>query len=237
MSERERQTADPAEVVPEPDGPRAWLSVTWPIFVATLAQQAQTQTSIIALGMLATEADAGRYAAAARLAALVSFALVALNSVSAPMISAAYGRGDREELRRVAVINARLATLGGVGISVVLLALGPYALAAFGPDFVSAYPALTVLLAAGVVSAAFGPAGYYLMMTRLQVASMTLTVGTLVVTLLAAILLIPVWGMMGGAIAAAFGIVTQKVLAYVIVWRSLGIDTSCLGLRPRTTPT
>ena len=212
---------------------REWLAMGWVLLMMAICQEAVNQFEIILLGLLARSTDAAHFSAPARLASFVPFALAAIVSVSGPMIASAHRRSDQAALARIAKISARFALIFAVAIAVVLIVFGRWMLAALGPSFVVAYPALLVLLIGGLVNAATGAVGYFLALTANHVTALRILLGALILSLVANAILIPSLGIMGGAIAST-AVVSYWNLAMIwSVRRRLGIDASAIGLSPR----
>ena len=83
------------------------------------------------------------------------------------------------------------------------------------------------------VNAFTGSVGYYLLMTGRQAAAVMIMVGALSVSAALNILLIPVLGIYGSAIASTAGVCFWNVTMLIFVRRKLGVDASALGLPPR----
>ncbi|HRX37349.1 MAG TPA: oligosaccharide flippase family protein [Aestuariivirga sp.] len=213
---------------------RAWFGLSWPMLSMALIQQVMAQIGVILLGAFSTSQDAGHYAAAARLAAFVPFALVALNAITAPMIAAAHKREDRSEMHRIARVSARSAFAFAAIVSLILGLGGETLLRVFGSDFESAYPALLVLLAGGLTNAATGSVGFFMTMTGQQLAAMVCAVCALIVNAALGLWLIPAHGAIGAAIATAAGVAALNMLQHYLVRSRLGVDTSVLGLPVKT---
>ena len=210
----------------------AWLSMGWMLMLMSLFQEAMNQIEIILLGVLASATDAAHFSAAARLASFVPFGLVAIVTVSAPIIASAYRRGDQVELAHVAKIAARFAFLFAMGVTVVLALIGQSALAAFGPTFVQAYPALMILLVGGLVNAFTGAVAYMLSMTVHQKAALVIVSVAMLISGVANLLLIPRFGIVGSAMASTAAVCFWNLAMLVVVRRRLGVDSSAIGLAP-----
>lgn len=211
---------------------RLWLSVSWVLLVMSIAQEIANQLEIILLGILADATAAAHFSAAWRLASLVPFGLVAIVTVSGPLIASAFRRADLEEMARIARLNARFSFGFALIMAILLAALGRIALGAFGPSFAQAYPALLILLVGGVVNAFTGSVGYFLLMTGHQVAALIILTVSLALGLALNVLLIPILGVTGSAIASTSCVSFWNVAMLVYVRRKIGIDASALGLRP-----
>ena len=211
----------------------SWLALSWPLFLFSTIQEALNQSGVIMLGHLSTPAQAGQFNAALRLSSLVVFALVALTSISGPMIAWAHEKRDQAELARIARLNARLGLAFSLGMILFLAAVGPYALRAFGPGFEHAYPAMLVLLAGGLVVAASGSVAYLLTMTGRHNVALAIFAASLALNLALNTLLIPRFGALGAAIAGTATTTFSYGLMLVYVRRILGIDASPLSLPAR----
>lgn len=210
-----------------------WMRMSWPMFGASVAAQALAQMSILLLGVMASTADAGLFAVIARLSIFVTFALVALNSISAPLIAAAFIQRNTEELAKIAKFNARLSAALGATVCLILAVFGKTILGFFGPEFPAAYSALLVLLAGTLIGAVTGPVGYLLTMTNQQYFFFWSSLICALLTLIVTVLAIYTFGMIGAAIGALFGQVYQNLSRWYVVRKRLGIDASFLGLPAR----
>jgi O-antigen/teichoic acid export membrane protein len=209
-----------------------WLRVSFPLFVITGVQELTNQLQIIMLGGLAHARDAGLYAAAWRLASLMSFGLAALSTVSGPMIASAYHRGEFGELGRLASLSARIALAFAIPAGLVLCLAGSTLLSLFGRDFVAAYPLLLVLIVGALANAFTGVVAYLLTLTGREVAALGIFAGALTLSAALNVLLIPHWGAVGAAVASAAGTLFWNITMLILVRRHLGIDASALAWQP-----
>lgn len=211
---------------------RLWLSVSWVLLLMSIFMELSNQLEILLLGILADATAAAHFSAAWRLASLVPFGLVAIVTVSGPMIASAFQRADTAEMARIARLNARFSFAFAIVTAAVLALLGRALLGAFGPSFVSAYPALLILLVGGLFNAFTGSVGYFLLMTGHQVVALGILMTSLALGLLLNLLLIPLLGITGSAIASATCVSFWNLAMVAYVRRTQGIDTTALGRRP-----
>ena len=215
---------------------RAWLSMGWVLLIMTIAQEAINQFEIILLGVMATATDAAHFSAAARLASFVPFALAGIAAVSGPMIASAHRRADQAELARISRTAARFSLAFGAIIAVMLVLFGRAMLAAFGPSFVVAYPSMLVLLIGGLINAGTGTVAYLLALTAHHGLALKIILGGLLLSALANFILIPLFGILGSALAST-AVVSYWNLAMIwFVRRHVGIDASAFAVRPRIPP-
>lgn len=208
---------------------REWLAVSWPLFLMAVIQELLNQVDLILLGLLSDATQAAHFAASMRLASLVTFGLMAVGTVSGPLIASAYNRNDLGELARIARMSARFSTIFALAIAAVLVVLGEPALGLFGPGFDAAYPALLVLLTGGLVNSITGAVGYLLTMTGREKAALGILAGALAVSVVSNLLLIPQLGAVGAAIASTLGLACWNIGMAITMRRNLGIDATALG--------
>ena len=174
------------------------------------------------LGLLAGPEDAGVYAAAARLAEIVSFVLLAVNAPLAPHIARLYAADRMAELQRTVTRAAQAILLLTAPLVVVLLAFGEQLLRLFGAEFTGGEDALAILALGQLFNAVMGSVGILLIMTgheRDVLASVA--VATLIGLGLTAAL-IPPMGVEGAAVGRVASLATWNVALTVLTYRRLG---------------
>jgi O-antigen/teichoic acid export membrane protein len=206
-----------------------WRQTALPLLFLAAMQALLARIDILILGYVVDTTSAGIYVAASRVAALVAFALTAVNTIFAPNIAALHARGDSPALQAMVTTTARWTTISGLAIAVPLLVLAPIVLAAFGDAFTSGATALRILLLGQIVNAATGSVGNLLTMTgHERYAAVVLGIAAVGQVGLCAIL-IPMFGMEGAAIATAATMIGWNIAMAVFVWRNLRIVPSILA--------
>ena len=208
-----------------------WISVSWVLFLTAAVQELLNQIDIILLGIIEDAAQAAHFAAAWRLASLVSFGLVAIGMAAAPLIASAFHRHDLAALARISCFSARFATLVAVLVSIGLVVVGRAALGLFGPGFEEAYPALLVLLVGTLTNSFTGTVGYLLIMAGRQREALAIVTSALALSIVANLILIPRLGALGAAIASAVALSAWNLAMAIYARREFGIDATAAGLR------
>jgi len=209
---------------------RAWIKSVLPLLALGSLQAINHETSILMVGAMKGAEAAGVYQVATRGAEVVSFFLVAVNMALAPVVSSLYTTGELQRLQRIVTISARVILLGSLPVALSMIIFGRWILlTVFGLEFVSGATALAILSAAQIANAGTGPVGLLLVMTgHERDTASSVGIGAAVnVTL--NVLLIPVWGIEGAAMATAISVVTWNILQAVWVYRRLGIDSTAAG--------
>jgi O-antigen/teichoic acid export membrane protein len=208
---------------------RAWLRSALALTVLGGVTIVDTQSGTVMLGLLAGPEEAGVYAAAMRLAEVVSFVLLAVNAPLAPHVSRLYAAGRIDELQRLVTGAAKAILVLTTPLVVVLLVLGDLPLRLFGDEFTGGRDALAILALGQLFNALMGSVGILLIMTGherdvlLSVACATL----LGIGLAAA--LIPPLGEEGAAIGRVASLVSWNVALTILTYRRIGIRATAVG--------
>jgi O-antigen/teichoic acid export membrane protein len=185
-------------------------------------------TDIIMLGAIRGPDEAGIYSAASRISDLVVFALMAINTILAPMISELYSTGKNKELQRIVTLAAWAIFAFTLMFSIILVVFGKFALSLFGAEFVVTYVPLLILLCGQIVNALAGSVGLIMTMTGHQNQAGAIVAVSAVINIILNALLIPLMGLAGAAISTAFTMVLWNLTMLVYVLRKLGINPTII---------
>ena len=207
-----------------------WRRFSNQMFLLGLTGLVLSRFDLLLLGVYLSAEEVGVYNVCARLAEVCSFALVVSNTWVGPMISRHYHQQEHAKLQHLLTYSGRLvAALTSVAALGVVL-LGPLLLGWYGPNFQDGYVALIVLSVGQMLNALFGPVGFILTMTgHSDVALRIYGIAMLSMTS-ASLLLIPMYGINGAAVASVIGVVAWNLLMCIYVIRRLKLDPTALGL-------
>lgn len=210
----------PAE--PTSDMP-AWRAAAIPTLLSDLALLARQNVDLIVLGLLAPAAAVGLYFAATRLASLLGLIDFAVGAAFGHRFARVHDtNSDPRALAPVYAEARRLTFLPGLAAALVLIALAPFILKLFGPDFSAAVLPTRILLLAGALKLALGPAEDMLNMAgQPESVWRANAVGALVMAILC-LLLARNLGPAGAAIAAMAGTAATLVMLVIAFRRHLG---------------
>jgi O-antigen/teichoic acid export membrane protein len=181
------------------------------------------------LGILTTPAEAGIYFAAARVAALTTFAQTAVKAIASPLVSKVFAEGDPRRLQRLATGIVQLSFWPSLLAALVMIVFGEPILALFGPEFVAARLPLTLLVCGYLMNAAAGAVGILLNMTGHQNATARVFTIAALLNIVLNLLFIPRFGTVGAALSTALTMAIWNVWLSALVQRRLGLHTSVLG--------
>jgi O-antigen/teichoic acid export membrane protein len=208
---------------------RAWLNSALPLLLANGIVVINTQATSIILGTLRESKLVGVYSVANQGAGLMLFVYMAANNALAPAFARLHVKGETVRLQRLTTSSARLILLFSLPIVLGLVVFGRYFLALFGSAFTHAYDALLILCVGQVVNAATGSGGWLLIMTGHEREAAWGSGIAALVNVGSNLVLVPLWGLNGAALAATGSYILQNLLLTWYVWRSLGIHATVLG--------
>jgi O-antigen/teichoic acid export membrane protein len=203
---------------------REVFAMAWPFWIANTAIILQTQLEIWLLGWLRTPEEVATFGLIARLALVVSFPLLIINSVLPPLISELYSTADMSRLQRMLRASAGLTTLAATILFVLLLVAGDsLTVWLYGEYFAGNWHILMILSAGLLFHVWAGSGGFVLSMTDNQHVMMLITLVSSGVTLLLGIILTRQYGALGMAVASTTGLVLLNSLMLLFIRRRLGI--------------
>ncbi len=196
---------------------RHWLRIAFPMLLVQGFDLLFLNTDLLVLGVFASPDQVGIYNAAVRTAGLISFVHYAVTSLAAQRFSALATRRDRARIERLLRTSVHLMFWPALAIAAALAMFGPTLLALFGPEFRAGYPTLLILIAGHLANAAVGPLSVLLNMTGHQAHNARIMGATALVNLALNLLLIPLWGIRGAALAT----VTAMLLTAALLARGV----------------
>ena len=205
---------------------REWVRASLPMMLITGAWILNTYIGTLVTGTLKGPSDAGVYNVVQTGASVVVLFLVAANMPLAPAVARLQAIGDRRQLEHLTERMAWTGFLMSAPVCAALAIFPDFFLGIFGDDFRTGATALTIVALGQLVNAAAGPSGTVLIMTgHERIAVRAVGAGALV-NLVLAIVLVPLLGVTGAAIAFASSLVMWNVALVLIARRRLGVNVT-----------
>jgi O-antigen/teichoic acid export membrane protein len=227
---RMRRLTPPGQAAPSRRQQRLWLATALPLLLLSGLEDLTLYADVLLLSLLAGPEQVGLYFAAARALALAGFVAYAMTLVAGRRFALDLAGRSRVQLQQSVLQTTRLtfwATLLAVGAT---LLVGPFLLAAFGPDYAGGQAVMVILGAGMVIRAMAGQAGEVLIVAGRQREGLVIGFGVLAVTVLLCLALVPVWGITGAATATAVAMACRTVALIVVLQRSEGLRVASFGL-------
>jgi O-antigen/teichoic acid export membrane protein len=202
-----------------------WRREATPLILVALFTYFFADVAILMVTPLLSSADTAAIGLCLKLALLVGFAVQVAHQVVVPDLADARARKDHDTIRDV-VLRALAFPLAITLAATAVAALwGESILAIFGPEFTGAKPALVILMACQLARAMFGPSVPLLTVIGAQKENAALAVAALVVLGLSNLVLAPLYGVLGAAIAVAIATLFWLVGCAVVLDRLSGLRT------------
>lgn len=221
------QPAGLASVAADTTHNREWWRAALPLALISGLQVAGTQSGVILLGMFREETEVGLYKVATSAATLALFGLQTANMVIAPHMARLHALDDKPKLQRLVSVGALASVAVTLPVFLVFVIAGKWLLGLlYGSAYDGAYVPLVILAAGQMLNACFGlNAGLMSMTGHERHAARWLSISS-GCTIVISLLLIPVLGMSGAALAYVFSMTVWNVAFWRIGLKKLGVDSS-----------
>ncbi len=196
-----------------------WL-YTWPRSVARICQIAIQRADIIIIAAMIDASAAAIYTAATRFVVLGQFSQIAIQRVLQPRLTALLSRDEHDTVRDVFKVSTSWSIALSWPLYLATACAAPLYLQIFGSGYEADGVTVVVVMAIGMMLAmAAGPLDTLLLMAGGSTTSLWNTVTALVVDIGLCLVLIPIWGITGAAVAWAASVVVRNAMTLVQVYR------------------
>lgn len=182
--------------------PEVW-SFSAAMFGVGLLEFFMAQSDRVALGFYRGAHDVGIYAVAAALVAYEPIILQSVNQIFAPVIADLHTRGDLALLGRLFQTLTKWMLGLTLPLAMVMIVYARPIMRIFGHDFESGWPILVIGTCGQLVNCAVGSVGYLLLMSGNQRRLIRVQAVMALITVVLCVKLVPLWGALGAAVAAA----------------------------------
>ena len=205
---------------------RMWGTVAFPMLLITSFNLLLNQTDIIMVGAYLNTRDAGVYSAASRVSQLISFAIILVNSITAPMIAQYYSQGKTQQLQRMLTYVAWGSLLFSAPICLGIVIGSKPLMGLFGTGFVSGWTALIILALARLIIALTGSVGYLMSMSGHQKQAAYILGASAITNIILNAILIPGFGLNGAAVATLLTTALWSISMVIYSHKLIGINAT-----------
>ncbi|MEM7565716.1 MAG: lipopolysaccharide biosynthesis protein [Pseudomonadota bacterium] len=211
---------------------REWVVVSLPVLFSDSFAFLLLNADVLVLTMLRPPEEVAIYFAATRTISLIAFIAFAVAAASGHRFAEAHATGNAEALRSMLTRSVAWTLWPSLAAAVFIIAVGPFVLSLFGPQFTVGYAPMCVLAIGFLVRAAVGSSERLLNMAGAERACALVYIAALAVNLTLNVTLIPIYGLMGAAIATVCALTVESAgLAWLI--RSRFAVSIVSGWNPR----
>ncbi len=189
-----------------------------PIYGSTLVNLVGYNLHTVLLGMLNTVAAVGIFTAASRVSTVGTMFYQAISAVAMPIISELHSKRELVQLGHFYQVTTKWIFTFNLPLFLIVLLFSKFIMSIFGNDFVAGATGLVILSVGNLVDAGTGINGEMILMTGNAWLNTINTVIALTLQLTLSFLLIPMWGVMGAAIAVAVATSALNIIRTIEVF-------------------
>lgn len=197
---------------------------------ASLFETCIVWADVLVVGYFLGPAVAGAYAAASRFVTTGTMAMEAMRIGSAPIIAAAFARGQKDRANEAYQLTSVWLVLMSWPLFLMLATFAPFILGLIGDDFVVAAQAMSVMSLGILGYLLMGNINTVVLMAGRSAITATNSFVTVLVNISLNLLLVPTIGLVGAAIAWSVSLTLDSVLCLIRGYRYTGVLPPVGGL-------
>jgi O-antigen/teichoic acid export membrane protein len=210
---------------------KTWVLVALPIFLVEGFYVLMTSVDVLFVSALMTPQDTAVYFATTKILALVHFVYFAVRASVSHRYSAFHTNGNQEAFQDFVQKTVSWTFWPSLLMAAFMAIFGKFFLMLFGSEFTSGSFILIVLLCGIVIRSSIGPAEALLVMAGRQKMCAGIYAITLSVNIALNIALIPMFGILGAAIATSIALVFESAALHSAAKRALDIHAFIIPRR------
>lgn len=179
----------------------------------------------LVIGIFRTEAEVGLYDSAFKMASMAAITLMAINAIQAPSFAEHHSKQETGKLKASVNRSGMLLFYTSLPISLLLFIFPEWILSFFGPGFSSAADCVRILVVGNFINAWTGSVGILLQMTGYHQQYNRIILYASILSVVMNLILVPMLGIIGAAISSSATKAIQNLLAAVLVYHKLQINT------------
>ncbi len=207
-----------------------WRRAILPLTLVAGFHFFNSNIDLIMLGVFRDSEEVGVYRVVTSVGLFVIFGLQAIVLVMQPHIAKLYAERDIVNLQKIVTISSRVVFVSAILPSVLFVVVGEDVLGlVFGEDYKQGSNALIFLVIAQLVNAGVGAVGMLLDMTGHERDTMHGVAIAAAINFFLNLLLIPMYGMEGAAIASGVSMISWNLMLRRKVKKRLGVESSVIS--------
>lgn len=203
---------------------RKIISFSFPFFGAKALTILSTWADIIILGFFCSASDIGIYFVMKKIASLAGVVFMAVNAPVIPQYAQLFSKNDMTGLKKLIRRSAKLISVFTLLSFLIIIIFRKPFVGLFGAGFEKGIDVLILLASIRLFVAWTGPLAPFLMMTGKEKFNQTVIFFSVLLFILLCILLIPVYGILGAAIARVMVVVTRKTILTIYIKKHYGLS-------------
>lgn len=199
------------------------LKVSFPFFVIHFASLLLIYTDTFAIKIILGYEALAYYDVSYKLAMAILFLNTSITAVIAPRIARWHAERKYIKIKQVLIAYLKLTGVASVILFVLGVIFCDAALSLWGSEYTSVSNVFLILLFGALVQFVFGGMSVYLSMAGYQSIAAKISLGAGIFNMVANVILIPIFGLVGAAAATCFSVLVVALLGAVYVRKYLGL--------------
>lgn len=201
---------------------RNWINTALPLFFLGGIQIIGAQSDVFLLGVLSNSTDVGVFKSMYQISLLVIFSLSAVNAIAPPLVIKDFENKNHEGLKQLLFNFCGINFISALIIASPLFFFGKFFIELlYGQEYIVGYSCLQILIIGRVINTTLGVSNQFLkMMGEEKKATKGIMIGIILGVVLN-VILIPYYGIIGAAIAAAGSLITWNIYLFMLLLRKL----------------
>ena len=204
---------------------RQILGVSLPMMTTTISSTLMTGIAFFLIEYYGSTEKVGVFSVALRISQVISVILVVVNTIAAPKFSDLYWAGKMTELQKLLHQSSKILFWTAFALSVIVISSSSWILGIFGQEFTEGKWSLIILTFGQLFNAATGSVGLFLNMSGNQKVLRNTSIIALAIQTVLAIILLPIWGILGASIAVTLAGVLWNTMCILYVNKKLKLKT------------
>ena len=206
---------------------RTWFNAMLPLSMITGLYVINSNADLLMLGWWRSDAEVGNYRVALSISSMATFGLSIIYTAMLPHWVSLFALADIERLQKIASIAALLAFLTTSVVVIILYFAGlPLLSFLYGEGYEASYLPLIILSLGSAIHASIGMGGGLLTATGNDKYVFKSSFLTAILNIFLNYIFIPVYGLIGAAVATSIALVAGQMLSYYLARRVLRVDGS-----------
>jgi len=198
---------------------KPYIRESLPMLLSNSVFFLMTWADIIIISYFLPESETGIYGNAAKIANLNIVFLFAINAIAAPKLAAFNANKDMLSLKKFTKETSRISLLLSLPIFIAIVLFPEFLLGMFGAEFATGKHALIILAVGQLFNAMSGSVINVLNMADKQIVAKNIILISAILNVILNIVLIPLYGIMGAAIATATSTILWNGLAVGYIYK------------------
>ena len=195
------------------------IKTSTPMLITAISSTLLVSLPFFFIDFFVSAKDVGIFNVPFQLAQLISIVLAVVNTIAAPKFSELFWSNKKAELQRLIRQSSKIMFWTSLILSILLIFMSEWALNFFGKEFGEGQWILIYLVIGQFVNVASGSVGVLMNMTGEQKALQIILLSTVGVSIILMSILVPKYGITGGAISVMITTIFQNVAAVIYMWR------------------